>query len=816
MRLKSLRRVMKLFAGQVLVFPVAVTALASLSLICGGSCALWQWWVAVAGVIAAPFIRHDWRKAAAAGAWFLGFLFFVWLYTGITVTIAGYDQATCHYPAIRLLMLGWNPVWQSSPEAICRVVNLNPEDFKLLWVVASPKPVWYFCAVANFFTKNPFSLCYPILLFMLVATGATVWRNLKGANVLLKVFAVLALASMILRHHYFLDAVMALSVIGLLSCLYRYLEDGEYQPIPLIVFSFWACSGKPLGILFCAIAWTVFFAVVLIKERQSWKGNIVRFAKIHGLIAFLVIAANVSPYITSWVEYSHPFYPKCTMNPEKYPAVELTGDFLDVNDDAKQMMNRPAMFINAFVSPELVRRYYAWKLDKPDFRPQGQTWRQFGYPDGFDTPLRAELRYWFIAPILLMLVFGGLPGRFVAVVMLLCILMVPTEMIGFERYVRYIQCAVIFTLPIVDRLMARARPLKWILLCVITLLCWSKLCDCAKLELDSLDRRLGNYELFESGLPETVYYNREEADFQPEANLDLLKLFVPALQAVKLARIPDYVYENSPRPDTIEWQRSFCFSFRAPKWYPSRKYSAILRAKAKEPKPKGEWAGSLYEFKMFWKCLAATMPRAVLLRLTGRLDNHLKGASEIKVKSHGDVIAENAAAKLSGWCSVLSYTGSKDGSATMTGRSPTLKVVSPQWLKNDKGQGLVIVGEGLSGKCKLRCKGEGDVSIALRGIDVRNGTEKLPVYADYASFKINGKEMLKKKVSVWNRTPHRISLHVKDGEVLKLSFRLKPHKYERAELRQLLLDMADQIGTGEDMIDAVLSSPIIKPFLRGQ
>ena len=55
------------FERQVLVFPLLVVVLACASCLFGGRCAAWQWWTAVATVIAVPFVRKD-RRGAAVGA----------------------------------------------------------------------------------------------------------------------------------------------------------------------------------------------------------------------------------------------------------------------------------------------------------------------------------------------------------------------------------------------------------------------------------------------------------------------------------------------------------------------------------------------------------------------------------------------------------------------------------------------------------------------------------------------------------------------------------------------------------------------------
>ena len=91
----------RILLNQILVFPMAVVLLASLSLLCGGRCALWQWWGAVAVVLAFPFRKSDWKSAAMSDLWFLAVLFIIWVMSGISVTKVNTDCHQYHYKILR-------------------------------------------------------------------------------------------------------------------------------------------------------------------------------------------------------------------------------------------------------------------------------------------------------------------------------------------------------------------------------------------------------------------------------------------------------------------------------------------------------------------------------------------------------------------------------------------------------------------------------------------------------------------------------------------------------------------------------------------
>lgn len=62
------RDALKTFEWQVLVFPLLVVLLACASFLFGGRCAAWQWWTAVAAVVAVPFARKERIRAALGSA----------------------------------------------------------------------------------------------------------------------------------------------------------------------------------------------------------------------------------------------------------------------------------------------------------------------------------------------------------------------------------------------------------------------------------------------------------------------------------------------------------------------------------------------------------------------------------------------------------------------------------------------------------------------------------------------------------------------------------------------------------------------------
>lgn len=809
-----------LLLDQILVFPMVVVLLVSLTLLCGGRCALWQWWGSVAVVLAFPFWRNNWKTAVWANLWFLVFLLVLWVASGISVTKVLTDCHSYHYPAMRMLMLGWNPIWESTCEAIDNVyVQISggqPGDFWMWPVFSMPRPVWYFSAVAAFFTNNQFDLYHPILVFFWIGVVGCVWKSIGNVNVLIKIVSGIFIVSVTHSYPYAVDMVMALAALGLFSCFYVYLKRRVWRLMPMVCFSFWMCSAKQPGIAFCAVSWLCFVCCVCALERRLWRETSIRALKAGGLTVVFALAANISPYVTSWAHYSHPLYPQFSFDKERFPVANFTKDFLDVNDDARAMSNRLAMFLNAYVSPELVRNYYEWKLDRPNFMPNGRTWKYGGEEDG-STPLNARDRYWIMVPIVLMIIFGGVGERFVSIVMLLCMVALPAEMIGYLRYVTMVQFSLVFCMPMIWRLVGTRRLAKMLCVGVLIWIGWDRFCYVANRELSFVNDRLSIHESFKTGLPNEVYYNKDTWGHRASASLNLLSKLIPCMEGIRISMLPREILQGG-KGEVSRKIRETCavfpdHSLLVPKWYGLERMSPFRRIKEMRPKPQGAWARSLYEFNVFWLGLAADLPRAIWLRITGQIDNHMKASDECRVVTRIDACAELLDQFLRRWEINLNYVEADEVDSKIAG-TKQLRISYPNWMMKDGRQGVFIEGDELTGGCELTFSSAGEVLFALKGVRI-NQKDAPPTlfYADYESFTINGKEMLENPISVLGTKPHRVRYRVEKGEKLKISARLKPHRYERDELRLCLLATSGKTFVTEDIVDQVMDAPEVKKYV---
>ena len=95
------------------------------------------------------------------------------------------------------------------------------------------------------------------------------------------------------------------------------------------------------------------------------------------------------------------------------------------------------------------------------------------------------------------------------------------------------------------------------------------------------------------------------------------------------------------------------------------------------------------------------------------------------------------------------------------------KIQSPSWLKNVQGQGIVV--QSLKGDMRLaiKCRGNGSLVIALRGVDFRDkNNNRFPVWIDYKKLNVNGADVFTNSHVVCYDKPFRHRLNVTDGEMV--------------------------------------------------
>lgn len=103
------------------------------------------------------------------------------------------------------------------------------------------------------------------------------------------------------------------------------------------------------------------------------------------------------------------------------------------------------------------------------------------------------------------------------------------------------------------------------------------------------------------------------------------------------------------------------------------------------------------------------------------------------------------------------------------------KINNPNWFKNKKGIGTVVVSRNLSLDLKFKCVGDGELNIKLKGLNVKDQSDnRFPVFIDYTKFKINGENILENSYLASHDHYYNYSMDVKDSDIISFSVEWMP------------------------------------------
>ena len=436
-----LRKALTWLEWQVLLFPMVVILLVSFSFICGGSCSAWQWWTAVAIVLALPFCRRKCRAGAYALGLFGLVLLLLYFYALISMDNPAVDNLAYHSPATRLLIEGWNPLSCSTPEAIGSQFNIDPWHMRCFHVLFVQKAVWYFNAAAFFFHGDWLAITLPMAFIVFVGLALSLYNQLDNWPITVRLLMILTLWFVAPHWRLTADAVVGMAGLGLMVTMCRCLELRKFDLVRLVAFSFLMMTAKAPGILACFSFWVVFSLIVLFRQRGAFFVSFRRLACIGVGLVLLALPALVSPYYSSFRDYGHPLYPFATSNPEKHPIHDITATIKLGNADS-EMLGPCGDLVNAYISPSLTKAFFNWKLNRSDFCPERIAWiRNATANRGYirSAPTLPSQR---LAVIFTLLCLALLPRfRVMAAMSLIALLSVPSAYYGYLRYTPFLSWA---------------------------------------------------------------------------------------------------------------------------------------------------------------------------------------------------------------------------------------------------------------------------------------------------------------------------------------------------------------------------------------
>ena len=391
----------------------------------GCSLHAWHFWASFAAVTGLAFWYS--RKA---GLWMIGLNFLMLLLTFYTFTYVHVDASICHLPISHFLEDGWNPVTESSVEAVrARFAGRGvseAKDFLAYHIIAAPKFSQILAAqmqsAFGLFSAGGYALWF--MCFALAISGyrfsTSVFRAGRRTSA---VFAALLCSNTIIAEACFSGLVdyVAYSAIAIAAMSLRMWLDTKSR---IDLYMFFGCAvvavATKMNSLACVALLLISAAVIGRKEKDM------RF----GLLVFLAALAFfcVIPYWASAWRYGSPFYPAHSFRAD-VPTMDLTSDFIG-NEDANRM---------GYVA----RMVYAW-VSKPLAVWGCRIWYSV---DGFDPQWKWEFlsggQGWMFSLVLwsgalLSLFINRNRTTLIAWILLLAFLLVPVKYIGYSRYANFV------------------------------------------------------------------------------------------------------------------------------------------------------------------------------------------------------------------------------------------------------------------------------------------------------------------------------------------------------------------------------------------
>ena len=109
---------------------------------------------------------------------------------------------------------------------------------------------------------------------------------------------------------------------------------------------------------------------------------------------------------------------------------------------------------------------------------------------------------------------------------------------------------------------------------------------------------------------------------------------------------------------------------------------------------------------------------------------------------------------------------------------------------NTKSIGQVVQGNNLKQTIKIKAINDGKLIFDFRGQDKRDKeNQRIPLWCDYKSIKIDGKKINDKKEQTWHDKPYHYEMPVKDGQEVKVEIEQTYHRYMEGDLRDTILEL---------------------------
>ena len=113
----------------------------------------------------------------------------------------------------------------------------------------------------------------------------------------------------------------------------------------------------------------------------------------------------------------------------------------------------------------------------------------------------------------------------------------------------------------------------------------------------------------------------------------------------------------------------------------------------------------------------------------------------------------------------------------------------PSWFKNNEGQGVVLTSNRTKQKFIVNIVKDGKLKLIFHAPKIVNNGKKYPLWIDYKSIKIDGKEILSKPAITWHDEYFKYEFIVKNGCEITVEYEQQYHQYSKNELKELVTNL---------------------------
>lgn len=125
--------------------------------------------------------------------------------------------------------------------------------------------------------------------------------------------------------------------------------------------------------------------------------------------------------------------------------------------------------------------------------------------------------------------------------------------------------------------------------------------------------------------------------------------------------------------------------------------------------------------------------------------------------------------------------------------SDNCKISRPSWYKNEQGQGITIEGTNIKQKIIVTAINRGNLTLRFMGIDRHYDDKRIPIWIDYKSIKIDGREILSDSIATWHDKPYVYEIPVYDKQNIIIEFELaNNHHYPYDYLKENILKLKSE------------------------